>query len=240
MQIPRVYIPAPLAAGKRLELTRQAARHVITVLRLKPGAPLVIFDGQGNAHQATLEDSTRVEISQRINDETESPLQIHLLQAISRGERMGHVIQKAVELGVYKITPVLTQRCMVKLKGERAVKRLQHWQGIAISACEQCGRNRLPVLNAVATLDATLTEPEDSLKLVLDPGGQNTLSNLTPSSNRITLLIGPEGGLTEEEIQLAYQSGFVRLRIGPRILRTESAAVAALAAIQTLWGDLGN
>ena len=240
MQIPRVYIPAPLAAGKRLELTRQAARHVITVLRLKPGAPLVIFDGQGNAHQATLEDSTRVEISQRINDETESPLQIHLIQAISRGERMGHVIQKAVELGVYKITPVLTQRCMVKLKGERAVKRLQHWQGIAISACEQCGRNWLPVLNAVATLDATLTEPEDSLKLVLDPGGQNTLSNLTPSSNRITLLIGPEGGLTEEEIQLAYQSGFVRLRIGPRILRTESAAVAALAAIQTLWGDLGN
>ncbi len=239
MQIPRVYIPALLTAGKRLELTRQAARHVVTVLRLKPGAPLVIFDGQGSAHQATLEDSTQVVIGQRLNDETESPLQIHLIQAISRGERMDHVIQKAVELGVCKITPVLTRRCMVKLKGERAVKRLQHWQGIAISACEQCGRNQLPVLNAITTFDTALSEPGNNLKLVLDPTGQNTLSNLAPPGDRVTLLIGPEGGLTGEEIQQAHQSGFVRLRMGPRVLRTESAAVAALSALQTLWGDLG-
>ncbi len=239
MQIPRIHLPAPLSSGKRLDLDRQAARHILTVLRLKPGAPLIIFDGQGNAHQATLEESAQVAIGQPLNDETESPLQIHLIQAISRGERMDYVIQKAAELGVYKITPVLTQRCMVKPKGDRAAKRLQHWQGIAISACEQCGRNRLPVLNAITTLDAALSGPENNLKLVLDPTGKNSLSNLTPPVKSVTLLIGPEGGLTDKEVRQAQQSEFIRLRMGPRILRTESAAVAALSALQALWGDLG-
>ncbi len=240
MRIPRVHLPAPLSTGKRLELDKQAARHILAVLRLKPGAPLVIFDGQGRAFKATLEHSTQVSIGQRLNDNTESPLQIHLLQAISRGERMDHVIQKAVELGVDKITPVLTQRCMVKLKGERATRRLQHWRGIVISACEQCGRNRFPVLREITTLDKALSELSNNLRLVLAPTGRNTLSSLTsPSNGSVTLLIGPEGGLTDKEIQQAGQSGFVSLRMGPRILRTESAAVAALSALQTLWGDLG-
>ena len=240
MRIPRVYTPVPLTAGKRLELDKRAAHHILTVLRLKPGALLILFDGQGNACQATLEHSTEVIIGQQLDDKTESPLQIHLIQAISRGERMDYVIQKAVELGVHRITPVSSQRCMVKLKGERAKKRLQHWQGIIISACEQCGRNRLPVLGEITTLNAALPEPEQALKMVLDPAGRNTLSSLKPRDSRVTLLIGPEGGLADEEIQQAQQSGFISLRMGPRILRTESAAVAALSALQTLWGDMGK
>ncbi len=239
MRIPRVHIPAPLSTGKRLELDKQAARHILTVLRLKQGAPLVIFDGQGGAFKATLEHSMQVIIGQQLDDNAESPLQIHLLQAVSRGERMDHVIQKAVELGVDKITPVLTQRCMVKLKGERAARRLQHWRAIAISACEQCGRNRLPVLSEITTLDKALSEPSNDLRLVLSPAAQNSLSGLSPPGSGVTLLIGPEGGLTDRELRQAQRSKFISLRMGPRILRTESAAVAALSALQTLWGDLG-
>ena len=239
MQVPRIYTPALLTAGKRLELDKRAARHIITVLRLKPGAPLILFDGRGNSHQATLAHSSEAVVGQQLDDTTESPLQIHLIQAISRGERMDYVIQKAVELGVHRITPVLSQRCMVKLKGERAEKRLRHWQGIIISACEQCGRNRLPVLSEITPLDAALSEPEHTLKMVLDPGGQQTLRSLPPQHSRVTLLIGPEGGLADQEIQQAQRSEFVSLRMGPRILRTESAAVAALSALQTLWGDMG-
>ncbi len=239
MQIPRIYLPATLATDKRLELDKQAARHILTVLRLEPGAPLIIFDGRGNAHQARLEHATHVIIGQQIQSETESPLRIHLIQAISRGERMDHVIQKAVELGVSKITPVLSQHCMVKLKSDRAVKRLQHWRGVAISACEQCGRNQLPVLNTITTLNQALSEQEHGLKLVLDPAGQSTLSSLPLPEKAITLLIGPEGGLSDDEIRQAEQSEFAGLRIGPRTLRTETAAIAALSALQTLWGDLG-
>jgi len=239
MQIPRVYLPSPLADGKQLELDKQTARHIITVLRLKSGAPLIIFDGQGNAHQATLENSTRITVGRNITDKTESPLQIHLIQAISRGERMDQVVQKATELGVNRITPLLSQRCMVKLTGDRATKRLQHWQNITISACEQCGRNRLPLIGEVTTLNKLLSKPESGLKIVLDPAGQSSLSTLSPPKGLVTLLIGPEGGLSDKEIRQAQQQEFVGLKMGPRILRTETAAISSISALQTLWGDLG-
>ncbi len=239
MQVPRIYLPAPLTNGNRLELGKQAAHHLLNVLRLKPGATLILFDGRGNACQATLEPSAQVTVGQPIQEETESPLRIRLIQAISRGERMDHVIQKAVELGVDTIIPVSSQRSMVKLRGERAANRLRHWQGIIVSACEQCGRSRLPVLNSISTLDAALSEPEQGSRLVLDPAGGNTLSNLSAPDSSVTLLIGPEGGLSADEIHQAERSGFTGVRLGPRTLRTETAAITVLSALQVLWGDLG-
>ncbi len=239
MRVPRIYHPEPLRESETVTLRKEATRHLTTVLRLRPGAALSLFDGRGAAHMATLQENGRATVGRRLDDDTEPPLSLHLLQAISKGERMDFVIQKATELGVTAITPVLTERCIVRLSGERATKRLRHWREILINACEQCGRYRLPSLHDITPLGQALQNAGEGLKLVLDPVSEKGPQTLPRPDNKVALLIGPEGGLTEGEIRQARQQDFVGLRLGPRTLRTETAAIAALSALQALWGDLG-
>jgi len=209
---------------------------------MKPGGILTLFDGQGLEFQAQLEqvDKRRATVSlqQQIVTDNESPLDILLMQGISRGERMDYAIQKAVELGVKRIMPVVTERCNVQLSGERAEKRLNHWQGVVISACEQSGRSFLPELLPVTPLNAALENADQACKLVLAPEASQGFSSLSKAS-QIALLIGPEGGLSDEEILQANETGFTGICLGPRILRTETASAAALAMVQAGWGDIG-
>jgi 16S rRNA (uracil1498-N3)-methyltransferase len=225
-----------------MALPESVHRHAVQVLRLKAGAPVRLFDGQGRELEATLSlverKRSEVQLDRELDIQSESPLDITLLQGISRGERMDFAIQKAVELGVKTIMPVVTERCNVQLSKERAEKRLKHWQGVLTSACEQSGRAYMPELSPVTTLDEAMTVTADDLKLVLDPQAQQRFHSL-PQPQTLTLLIGPEGGLSDDEISQAQQADFTAVQFGPRILRTETAAVAALAVVQTLWGDLG-
>lgn len=201
-----------------------------------------MFDGRGLECEAVLESVSKREsvavLGKIIAINNESPLEITLIQGISRGERMDYALQKAVELGVTKIIPVITQRCNVQLSNGRAQKRRAHWQGVMVSACEQSGRSVLPELDEVMTLDEVITMKPQSMRLVLDPLAKQGFTSLE-QQHAVTLLIGPEGGLDEKEIQLATEQGYQSVNFGPRILRTETATVAAIAVLQTLWGDLG-
>lgn len=253
MPVPRIYTTGELRQGVVITLDRGAARH-LRVLRLKPGAAVILFNGSGGHYLSTVKDIrsdlVTLDIDQHVAHETESPLEIILAQGISRGERMDYTIQKSVELGVNAIVPLLTYRCGLKLAGERAARRHLHWQGVVTSACEQCGRNHLPALYPVDALRNWLTGLNDEeqntdtsrkppgLKLVLDYRTSNTLSHYSRPSGPVILLIGPEGGLTDDELEHAEQSGFTRIRLGPRILRTETAGIAAISTLQSLWGDL--
>jgi 16S rRNA (uracil1498-N3)-methyltransferase len=241
MRLSRIYHPAPLAAGGRAELGDAAANHVVRVLRLSVGAPLILFNGAGGEFAAVIgaidKHRVTVEIGDFYDKEREPPLPLWLAQGISRGERMDYTVQKAVELGVSRIVPLFTEHCGVQLDGERLAKRVKHWQGVVIGACEQCGRNRIPHIDAPVTFSQWLAAPGDGLRLVLDPNAEHTLAQLPVPSGPVTLLIGPEGGLSDREIALAKQSAYLGLRLGPRILRTETAAVAALAALLGAWGD---
>jgi len=240
MRIPRIYHPAPLAAGVTVELAGDAANHIARVLRLSVGAPLVLFNGDGAEYAAVIAalDKRRVatEVTAQHRHDRESPLDLWLAQGISRGERMDYTVQKAVELGVSRIIPLFTERCGVQLAGERLDKRVQHWHAVAVSACGQCGRNRIPVIAAPRALRDWVAEP-GALKLVLDPDADATLSTLAVPSGPIMLLIGPEGGLSDDEITLARTAEYVGLRLGPRVLRTETAAVATISALLARWGD---
>lgn len=241
MRIPRIYTGQPLAAGTLLELDSSAARHVHQVLRLKAGHELQLFNGSGAEFSAVIDSADRKRVNVRVEQQlparvTESPLQIHLGIAISKGDRMDWVLQKATELGAGSITPLFSRRVDVKLNEERRAKKQQHWQQVIISACEQCGRNRLPELGAATELNAWLPTVEAERKFVLAPG-ENALSQ-QQAAGSVALLIGPEGGLEEGEIQAAAQAGFTPLALGPRILRTETAPLAAIAILQHLWGDL--
>ncbi len=244
MRIPRIHTPQPLAEGDEIELDENAFNHAVRVLRLKTGAALRLFNGEGGEFEARLTEVERRRARAVIGAfhprECESPLRIELGQCISRGERMDHVVQKSVELGVAAITPLESARCAVRLEGARARKREAHWRAIAIGACEQCGRNRLPELKPLTTLEKWLATVEADLKLLLDPGQARALASLGPAPASVALLVGPEGGLTKEEIELARRHGFIPTLLGPRVLRTETAAVATLAAVQLLWGDLGE
>lgn len=239
----RIFHPEPLTPGARIALTGTAARHVAQALRLRTGDALVLFDGRGGEYPATVETVQRREIMVRtgpfVDREAESPLVTHLAQGISRGERMDYTIRKAVELGVASIQPLFTDRCQVRLTGSRLENRLQHWRGVAIAACEQCGRNRVPAVHAPRDLMAWLESPMEGAGLVLDPGAGDGLRRVTRPDGPVTLLTGPEGGLDEKETAAALAHGLRGVHLGPRILRTETAGVAALAAIQGLWGDLG-
>ncbi len=241
MGIPRIHQAAALREGLELTLDEGASRHLLRVLRLRAGAPLAVFDGEGREHEAVLVDivgrRARVVLGAPRPAATESPLEIILAQGVSRGERMDYALQKAVELGVSRIVPLFTTRCNVRLAGERLARRLTHWQGVVIHACEQCGRSRLPRLDAPTPL--TAWTPPAGLRLVLAPGAEAGPAGLAPPGGPVVLAIGPEGGLSGDEVQHLVRQGFHPLRLGPRILRTETAAVAALAALQTLWGDLG-
>lgn len=241
MNSPRFYCREPLAPGARIDLPEPVARHAVRVLRLPPGASLVLFDGRGGEYDATIERIERDRVVATLGNwrdtERESRLAITLVQALQAGEKMDYTIQKAVELGISGIVPVESRRSVTRLAGERAAKRVAHWQGVVASACEQCGRNRLPLVTPVEPLDHWLARPpEGGLRLMLAPGAELSLADLAPT-DRVQLLIGAEGGLDPQEIIAARQVGFQAVRLGPRILRTETAGLAALAALQALWGD---
>ncbi len=243
MRNPRVYHPRLPGPGQTVELPADTALRLGRVLRLRAGAALTLFDGAGGEYDAELAEfdkrGARVRLGARQERECESPLPVTLAQCISRGERMDYTVRKAVELGVSAIAPLHSEFCQVRLEGERAERRLAHWQAVVIAACEQCGRNRLPALEPPAALADWLTRGHAGTRIVLDPRGGRTLRSLDPIGPSLTLLAGPEGGLSEPELAAAERNGFVATRIGPRILRTETAPLAALAAIQCLWGDLG-
>ena len=242
MRIPRFYLPAPLAVGATVALDDKAFNHAVRVLRLKPGAVLTLFNGAGGAFAATLTDvnkrSAQARVTEALPGDVESPLRVTLAQGVSRGDKMDYTLQKAVELGVTAIQPLLTERGGVDLSGDRLTRKVQHWRGILIGACEQCGRNRLPELREPLPLAAWLNQwVEPGWRLLLDPLAECGLRGLEQPAGAITLLIGSEGGLSPAEIAQARRAGFTGIRLGPRILRTETAGVAALAAVQALWGD---
>jgi len=243
MSIPRIYLPAALDLDAEVALDARAIGHVVRVLRLRAGDEIILFNGREDAeYHAQLtdvrKDSATCRILRRHTRNAESPLTIELAQGISRGERMDYTIQKAVEMGVQRIAPISTERTQVKLSGEREEKRLQHWQGIILHACEQSGRNRIPVLLPVQRLDQWLAIREHTAyALFLDPEGDMSVTSLSGPITSVSLLVGPEGGLSPHERELAISHGFLRLRLGPRVLRTETAALVALAALQGIWGD---
>ena len=244
MPTPRFYCPIPLEPGNRISLPANAAVHACRVLRLQPGDPVVLFNGDGHDYACSLtevgKNTASAEVLSRSEVNRESPLKVTLAQAISAGERMDFTIQKAVELGVTAIQPIASQRSVVKLAGERADKRREHWQNVANAACEQSGRAFVPQVappQALVNWLGALTP--HALRLTLSPTATLALPQLPQPADVICLLVGPEGGLTAQEIELAATHGFTPVRLGQRILRTETAALATLAAIQTLWGDFG-
>lgn len=241
MRCPRFFFPELPRADVEVALPESVFRHAVQVLRLKPGSPIRLFDGRGYECQATLVDVQRREALVRLGEPlsiaTESNLSITLLQGISRGERMDFAIQKAVELGVTRIMPVMTERCNVPMDAARAEKRYTHWQGVIISACEQSGRSVLPELMPVTSWTEAL-RLSASCKIVLSPDATQTLKQLQPA-DELALLIGPEGGLSDQEVMQAMEYDFKAIQFGPRILRTETASAAALAVLQSMWGDLG-
>ena len=241
MNLPRFYCRAALSPGAHIELPEPVARHAVRVLRLPPGAPMVLFDGRGGEYLAHIQRIERervvAELASWQDVERESPLAVTLVQALQAGEKMDFTIQKAVELGVRDIVPVESRRSVLRLSGDRAAKRVAHWQGVAASACEQCGRNQVPLVAPLEKLENWLARPaEASLRLMLAPDADEALVDLPPAP-AVQLLIGAEGGLDPQEVLAAKQAGFRPVRMGPRVLRTETAGLAALAILQALWGD---
>jgi 16S rRNA (uracil1498-N3)-methyltransferase len=247
MRLTRLHVEGPLVSGRRITLAGNAASHVTRVLRLRVGAQLVLFDGSGGEYEGSIDKAHGGEVTVAIGAhqalERESPLVLTLAQGVSRGERMDLVVQKATELGVSRIVPVLTERSVVRLTAQQSDRKLNHWRAITISACEQCGRNRLPQLAAPLTLAQLLSGDGGSgmasgMRLLLSPEGSATLAGLKRPVAAATVLIGPEGGLSDEEERAAVAAGFTAVRLGPRVLRTETAAIAALALLQRELGDL--
>ncbi len=243
MRIPRIYHPSPIQQLGTLPLSDDAANHIGKVLRMQPEQSVILFDGSNAEFPAIIREVGKkhllVEVQERIAKNIESPLNLHLGQVISRGDKMEFTIQKSVELGVNTITPLLSERCGVKLDAKRFEKKLHQWQKIAIAACEQCGRNTIPVIRPVMELEAWCAEPSEALKLNLHPRASYSINTLPESVNRVRLLIGPEGGLSEPEIAMTEQYQFVETLLGPRVLRTETAALTAITALQVRFGDLG-
>lgn len=243
MRIPRIYTDTPLTVGQEASLDENAAQHVGRVLRMQPGQQLVLFNGNGCDYAATIVEAGKRQVTASIRAEavntTESPLEIVLAQTLSKGDRMDYAVQKATEMGVTRIVPLVSERCDVRLRGDREDKRLRHWRQVAISAAEQCGRARIPELLPVMTLPQWLGYARDcDLRLVLHHRTEQTLDTLTRPA-RVALMIGPEGGFSEAEIEAAENNGFLPVALGPRVLRTETAPVAAITLCQWLWGDMG-
>ncbi len=244
MKIPRVHIPEPLIEGQSGSLPESAHAHAVRVLRLEPGAELLLFDGRGGEYRAVLTEVGRRQsafrVTAHLRRERESPLRVTLLQGVSRGDRMDYALQKATELGVASVVCVFCTRSVVRLSGERLARKLAHWQGVIVSACEQSGRNRLPDLQACSDFDHALQlDTLPTPRIVMDSAAASGLIGIAPPVSSATLLVGPEGGLTNAELTAAKAKGFQPVRFGPRTMRTETAGVASLAALQVLWGDLG-
>jgi len=257
MPTPRFHSPEKLSPGSHIKFTADAAIHASRALRMKVGDEVLLFNGDGNDYLCTLSFISKSEVSAKVTsvlaNRSESPLSITLIQAISAGDRMDFTIQKAVELGVSAIQPIASQRSVVKLSGDRAEKRREHWQNIVISACEQSGRAVIPPVFPATSLPQWLadnpqtTTPDGGddkigshvapTRITLSPTAADSLKTLAKPAGEIQLLIGAEGGLTDSEIELASLHGFTPVRMGQRILRTETAALAAISSLQTLWGD---
>lgn len=242
MRIIRIYYPFEMSTDSFVTLTDDATNHVANVLRAKKGQAVVLFNGDGNEYSAQLIEVTKrkvvVQIDSKISISIESPLSIHLGQGISRGDKMEWVIQKSIELGVTEITPLITERCGVKLSKERWSKKHEQWQKLAIAACEQCGRNVLPVLHPPTVFTDWINLSTNQVRLTLHPRAEKAFRHVTVPTSGARLLIGPEGGFSENEIYQTEQNGFQTIQLGPRVLRTETAAVAAIAALQAIHGDL--
>jgi len=243
MSPPRVYHPQNLQVGRDVTLSRAASHHLARVLRVQVGDPVVLFDGGGGEHRGSVRSNERDAVRVRSESydavERESSLRVGLAQVISSGERMDFTVQKAVELGVAWIQPLTARRGKVRLKEERAERRTSHWQRVAIAACEQCGRNRVPSVHPIADLTQWLGAITGAgTRLVLQPGAQQRLAQITSAEGETTVLAGGESGFADEDVEAALLRGFTPVRLGPRTLRTETAGLAALAAMQALWGDL--
>ncbi|MBL4744710.1 MAG: 16S rRNA (uracil(1498)-N(3))-methyltransferase [Cycloclasticus sp.] len=243
MRISRLFIEHDLAEGLLLSLESDAAHYLRNVLRLKKGFLLTVFNGQGGEYAATVHEVHRKAVVLDIgiwrDVDLESPLKIELGLSVSRGERMDVAIQKATELGVAVITPVITEHCVVKLTDERRLQRHQHWQSIVYRACEQCGRNVPPILNITTDLAQWLGGDLPASRIIFEPGKLDTLKSYKKPEGSVSVLIGPEGGFSEQEVVGAETSGFTALGFGPRVVRNETAAIASIAAMQVLWGDMG-
>ena len=242
MRLTRSFIDQPLAAGITVVLPEDTCAHLVRVLRLQAGDACVLFNGDGSDYDARLlaigKREARAEVLTARQLDNESPLAISLIQAVSSGERMDFTLQKSVEMGVTEIFPVTSARSIVKLSGERAEKRQERWQEIVIAACEQCGRNRIPTVHPLLPLSQRLQQlPQSDVRLLMGLHHPTSLKAIQPAPQRITLMIGPEGGWSPEEEAAAFQTGFQSILLGKRVLRTETAALAAIAAMQTLWGD---
>jgi 16S rRNA (uracil1498-N3)-methyltransferase len=254
MRLTRVFVDTPLEPGTRITLEGGAASHVTRVLRLRTGDALTLFNGQGGEYAAGIDkahgEAVTVAVGERRTEERESPLDLTLAQGISRGERMDFVVQKATELGVRQLVPLLTERSVVRLDAPQVHRKLNHWHAIAIAACEQSGRNRLPEVMAPATLRDFLRSAAQAsvgggtgaagapTRLLLSPAATLRIAEVPRPQSGVMVLIGPEGGLAEAEEEAARDAGFIPVRMGPRVLRTETAAIAALALLQQQFGDL--
>lgn len=243
MRIPRIYHPEYITAGSQIALSEDAANHVGRVLRMGAGQAIQLFDGSNQVFEAEIiqadKKSVRVNVLSAETDDRESPLHIHLGQVMSRGEKMEFTIQKSIELGVSLITPLFSERCGVKLDAERLNKKLQQWQKIAVAACEQSGRNVIPEIRPAMDLEAWCAEEDQGLKLNLHPRASASINTLPQPVERVRLLIGPEGGLSADEIAMTARYAFTDILLGPRVLRTETTALTAITALQVRFGDLG-
>jgi len=240
MRVSRIFVDMGLNVGGRVTLDDGQAHYVRSVLRSRQDQPVVLFNGSGGEYLGRFTEvsrkAVRVEILAFEAKDVESPLSVRLGLGISRGDRMDFAVQKAVELGVAQITPLTTERCVIKFTDDKKQQRLQHWRGIVQHAAEQCGRTRVPALAEVGELVDWL-DRQQGCKVFLDPYAERSLADLQPEARQVTLLSGPEGGFSDQEREWAKQAGFVPVRMGARILRTETAVLSALAAVQTLWGD---
>ncbi|WP_282296024.1 16S rRNA (uracil(1498)-N(3))-methyltransferase [Stenotrophomonas sp. PS02289] len=244
MRVTRSFVETPLAVGQQISLPEDVANHLVRVMRLREGEGCVLFNGDGHDYHATLVELGKRNAQVRIDAvqtlDNESPLSITLLQGIARGEKMDLILQKATELGVQRIVPVNAERTEVKLDAARAEKRLAHWHSVVVSACGQSGRAVVPSVGAPQSLlDAARSMPAESLKLTLDPQGEHRLSTLSSAPGGVVIAIGPEGGWSPRDRLALAEAGFQGLQLGPRILRTETAGLAAIAAVQARLGDLG-
>lgn len=240
MRIPRIFIDLPLSENQQFELPRETSHYLTRVLRLPVNAQLRVFNGLGGEYPAHIsaasKNSAHIETGEFIGTDNNSPLHIHLGISLSKGERMDFVVQKATELGVSEISLLNSERTEVKLKGDREEKRLSHWQKVAISACEQCGSNRVPVIHPPVNLSQWLECRDEAVKLIMQPGTDQPFKQKSPID--VALLVGPEGGFSDVEVSAANAAGFDSISLGPRILRTETAPLVAISILQHHWGDL--
>ena len=242
MRSTRIYVDIELAGERQVVLPAAQSSHLLRVLRLRPGAALTLFNGRGGEYAAELmgadKAGARLSIRAHADLERESPLRVTLLQGIARGERMDLIVQKATELGVQRIVPLSCEFSVVRLDASNRRRRSEHWRAVAIGACEQCGRNRIPQIDPIGDFGEVCAASDAELRLMLLPQAPDSLTAVAAAARSAAILVGPEGGLSGREQLLAQRCGFRACRLGPRILRTETAALAALAALQACAGDL--